>query len=165
MTITSAALDRVPEQVRPILIKNRVLVKFGLTGGLCYVVTVAINFALKLTVMEHKPVTALLVATAVATLLSYALQRGWAFRVKAKRRSPAEFPLFVLINGISTGINAVPLYVARYFFDLKYPVVGRGVQEVSDFVSGMILGTALAMLFRYWAYRRFVFNEAKAPAA
>jgi len=157
MTITSAALERVPERVRPMLIRNRVLVKFGLSGGLCFAVTAAINFALKLTVLENKPVTALLIATAVATVLSYLLQRGWAFRAAGQRQAAGEFAVFVLVNAASMGVNAVPLYVARYFFDLEYPVVGRGVQEVSDFVSGMILGTLLAMLFRWWGYRRFVF--------
>ncbi|MBO2450218.1 GtrA family protein [Actinomadura barringtoniae] len=156
MTITSAALERVPERVRPMLIRNRVLVKFGLSGGICFVVTAAINFALKLTVLENKPVTALLIATAFATVLSYILQRGWAFRAAGERWA-GEFAVFVLVNVLSMGVNAVPLYFARYFFNLEYPEVGRGVQEVSDFVSGMIIGTLLAMLFRWWGYRRFVF--------
>ncbi|WP_242903151.1 GtrA family protein [Actinomadura terrae] len=158
MTIANAVLEKMPEQVRPILIKRRVLLKFGITGGLCYVVTTIIYYALKLTLLENKPVTALLVATAVATVLSYILQRQWAFRVTGSRRRFGEFLLFVLINAISMGINAIPLYAARYWFGLEQPHVSQQVQEVSDFLSGMILGTLLAMLFRWWAYRRFVFG-------
>ncbi|GAA1544330.1 GtrA family protein [Actinomadura kijaniata] len=156
-TAAQAVLDKVPEPVRPILVKNRVLVKFGLTGGLCFVVTMAINYALKFTVLEHKPVTAFLIATAFATVLSYLMQRRWAFRVKTERRR-GEFSVFVLVNAVSMGINAVPLWISRYVLGLEHPAVGHLVQELADFVSSMLLGTLLAMLFRWWAYRRFVFS-------
>ncbi|MBT2210580.1 GtrA family protein [Actinomadura sp. NEAU-AAG7] len=159
MTIASAVLERIPEQVRPIIIRQRVLLKFGMTGGLCYAVTTAIYYALKFTLLQSKPVTALLVATAAATALSYVLQRRWAFRVTNGRRRSSEILLFVLINAISMGINAIPLYAARYWFGLAEPHVSQRVQEFSDFFSGMIIGTLLAMLFRWWAYRSFVFSS------
>ena len=42
--------------------------------------------------------------------------------------------------------------------------IGRGAtpftQEVADFVSAQIIGTAVAMVFRWWAFRRFVFPHA-----
>jgi hypothetical protein len=31
------------------------------------------------------------------------------------------------------------------------------VQELADFASGMIIGTLIAMGFRLWAFKRFVF--------
>jgi hypothetical protein len=36
------------------------------------------------------------------------------------------------------------------------------VQEVSDFFAGMILGTLLAMVFRLWAFKKWVFPQAGA---
>jgi hypothetical protein len=65
--------------------------------------------------------------------------------------------LFFAINGIATVINALPLWIARYVLDLSEPEVSRLVQEVSDLLSGIIAGTALAMAFRLWAHRRWVF--------
>jgi hypothetical protein len=40
------------------------------------------------------------------------------------------------------------------------PYVSRTSQEIADFVSGPIVGTAVAMVFRYWALNRFVFPKA-----
>jgi putative flippase GtrA len=121
-------------------------------------VTVAINYALKLTVLSTKPVTALTTATIVATALSYALNRRWAFRARGgRRRRRHEAFLFFLINAAAVGVNDVPLWVARYLFDLRVPEVSRLVQEMSDFTSGIVIGTLLAMAFRLWAYRTWVF--------
>jgi hypothetical protein len=33
------------------------------------------------------------------------------------------------------------------------------VQAVANFVSGQILGVLLAMAFRFWAFRRYVFPD------
>ncbi|WP_067503974.1 GtrA family protein [Actinoplanes sp. TFC3] len=40
----------------------------------------AVNYALKLTALHEKPVTALVFATVVSTILSYVLNREWSFR-------------------------------------------------------------------------------------
>jgi hypothetical protein len=36
------------------------------------------------------------------------------------------------------------------------------VQEVADFTSGIIIGTLLAMVFRLWAFKKWVFPQADA---
>jgi hypothetical protein len=62
----------------------------------------------------------------------------------------------------------LPLGISRYVLLLRVPEVSRPVQEIADFVSGMVLGTAVAMIFRLWAFKRFVFPHAEArprPAA
>jgi putative flippase GtrA len=124
-------------------------------------------------VLSARPVTALTIATIAATLLSYALNRRWAFRARGGRRRHHEAILFFLINAAAIGVNDVPLWVARYLLDLRVPEVSRLVQEVSDFASGMVAGTLLAMAFRLWAYRTWVFphqrvrlvpGEARSPA-
>jgi hypothetical protein len=56
----------------------------------------------------------------------------------------------------------IPLWVSRYVFLLRVPDVSRPVQEIADFVSGMLLGTLIAMCFRLWAFKRFVFPHAQA---
>ena len=33
------------------------------------------------------------------------------------------------------------------------------IQEVADFVSANVIGTLLAMVFRWWAFRRYVFPD------
>ncbi|MFD8594076.1 GtrA family protein [Kitasatospora sp. NPDC059646] len=153
---TQRALTAVPERYRPFLVKHRKLVKFLVVGGTCFVLTMLINFALKMTVFEAKPVVALTVATVIATAVSYVLNRQWSFRAAGKQR---EAVLFVVVSALAVGVNDLPLVASRYLFDLREPDVSHFTQEVADFVSGMIIGTLVAMVFRYWAMNRFVFTR------
>ncbi|MFF1870352.1 GtrA family protein [Kitasatospora herbaricolor] len=160
---TQRALARVPARLRPVLVKHRKLVKFLLVGSTCFVLTVVVNLSLKLTVLQHKPVVALTVATVIATAVSYVLNRQWSFRANGKQR---EAVLFFVVSAVAVLVNDVPLIVSRYVLDLRRPDVSSFTQEAADFLSGMVVGTLLAMVFRYWAMQRWVFvNLAENPAA
>jgi putative flippase GtrA len=139
------------------MLKRREEVKFVLVGGFCYLVTTAIYYTLKLTILERKPVTALIIATVIASVVSYLLNREWSFRTRGGRRRHHEASLFFLFSAVAVGLTAAPQYVSRYFLHLQTPYVSRPVQELADFVSGLIIGTLLGMVFRLWAFRRWVF--------
>ncbi|MFB7127594.1 GtrA family protein [Kitasatospora sp. NPDC056273] len=162
---TQRALARVPERLRPFLVRHRRLVKFLLVGSGCFALTTVIDFELKFTVLEHKPVVALTVATVIGTVVSYVLNRRWAFRALRADGRRREVLVFVLVSAVAIAVNDVPLAVSRYLLDLREPYVDPLRQEVADFLSGMVVGTFVAMLFRYWAIRRWVFPPAgTAPA-
>src|SRR5256885_15016192 len=108
MALIEPALNRVPEPLRSVLFKHRELLKFGVVGGICFVVTVAVNYALKLTILAAKPVTALVFAVVIATIVSYILNREWAFRTRGGRERHHEAALFFLISGIGVGLNSLP---------------------------------------------------------
>ena len=137
------------------------MLKFLIVGGTCFLVTIAVNYALKLTILSNKPVTALTVATIVTTVLSYILNREWAFRTRGGRERRHEAALFFAVNAIAIGVNDVPLLIGRYVFDLRVPDVSLIVQEISDFGFGIVAGTLAAMAFRFWAYRKWVFPHPK----
>jgi putative flippase GtrA len=151
----------VPDRLRPLLVQHRKLVKFLLVGGFCFLLTMAVNFGLKLTVLQSKPVVSLTVATTLATVVSYVLNRQWSFRTNGRQR---EAILFFVVSGLAVLVNDAPLIVSRYVFDLREPDVSHLGQEVADFLSGMIVGTLLAMVFRYWAMKRWVFVAGTRPA-
>jgi len=136
--------------------------KFLVVGGVCFVATTSINYALKLTVLRDKPVTALALATIVSTILSYVLNREWSFRTRGGRERHHEAALFFSVSAAGIVLNSIPLYVSRYVFLLSVPDVSRPVQEIADFVSGIIIGTLIAMCFRLWAFKRFVFPHTQA---
>ncbi|MGK4582955.1 GtrA family protein [Kitasatospora sp. HPMI-4] len=159
---TQRALALVPARLRPLLLRHRRLVKFLLVGGTCFLLTTAVNFGLKLTVLHAKPVAALTVATVIATVVSYVLNRQWSFRTNGRHR---EAVLFFVVSGVAILVNDAPLAFSRYVLDLREPDVSAFTQEVADFLSGMIVGTLLAMVFRYWAMKRWVFRTEPAPAA
>ena len=159
--IVRAVLGLLPAPVRERLLKHRETLKFLVVGGTCFVVAVAINYALKLTILGEKPVTAFTIANIVATVLSYVLNREWAFRARGGRERRHEAALFFAVNAVAVGLNEVPLLISRYVFDLRMPDVSRLVQEISDFGAGIVAGTLIAMTFRLWAYRKWVFPRSK----
>lgn len=162
MAVVETVLARLPEPVRAALAKHRELLRFAVVGGVCFVVTNAVNYALKLTVLTGNPVTALAIAVIIATIVSYVLNREWSFNTRGGRERPHEAALFFLISGIGVAINSAPLAASRYVFHLRVPEVSRLTQELADFASGIVIGTLLAMVFRWWAFKKWVFPQADA---
>ncbi|ALG13632.1 GtrA family protein [Kibdelosporangium phytohabitans] len=162
MSIVESVLAQVPEPLRSILIKHRELLKFAIVGGTTFVIDNGLWFLMKLTVLESKPITAKAIAIIIATIVSYVLNREWSFRTRGGRERHHEAALFFLISGGGVAINLVPPYVSRYVLDLQVPHVERWVQEVADFMSGSVVGMLLAMFFRFWGFRRWVFPQANA---
>ena len=119
--------------------------KFLVVGGTCFVVTTAVNYALKLTVLTGKSVTALGLATVLGTILSYVLNREWSFRTRGGRERHHEAALFFAVSAVGVVLTVLPLYASRYVLLLR-----------------LTSGTALAMVFRLWAFKRFVFPHAQA---
>lgn len=159
MTAIEAMLHYVPQPLRSVLIKHREMLKFAIVGGTTFVVDNGVWYLLKFTVLTEKPTTAKAIAILVATIVSYILNREWSFRTRGGRETHHEAALFFVVSGIALGVNLIPLAVSRYVLDLETPYVARWVQEVADFVSGSIIGMLMAMLFRFWAMRRFVFPD------
>ncbi len=142
--------------------RHRELVKFAVVGGVCFVLTNLVNYGLKFTVLSAKPVVALGTAVLISTVVSYVLSREWSFRTRGGRERSHEAALFFLISGIGIGINALPLAVSRWVLHLEVPYVGLFTQEAADFVSGIILGTLITTVFRWWAFTRWVFPRSDA---
>jgi putative flippase GtrA len=158
--VVATTLNMLPSPIRERLSRHAELVKFALVGGSSFIIDTAIFIGLKSTVLESKPVTAKVISTLVATIYNYVLSRQWSFRTRGGRRGHHEAMLFFLVSGIGIAVTSIPLWLSRYGFHLETPQVSRVTQEVADFVSAQIVGTLLAMAFRWWAFRRFVFPHA-----
>jgi putative flippase GtrA len=91
--------------------------------------------------------------------VSYVLSREWSFRTRGGRERHHEAALFFLISGLGVGVNSLPLAVSRYVLRLQAPHVSVVTQEVADYVSGIILGTLITTLFRWWAFKKWVFPQ------
>jgi putative flippase GtrA len=157
VSLVKSTLRYIPEPLRSLLIKHRELLKFAVVGGICFLITTIVNYGLKWTILVDKPVTALVIAVIVATIASYILNREWSFRTRGGRERHHEAALFFLISGIGVVLNSVPEYISRYWLQLQVPHVSLLVQEIADFTSGMIIGTLVAMVFRWWAFKKWVF--------
>ncbi|MGW7534604.1 GtrA family protein [Amycolatopsis sp. NPDC054798] len=159
MTVVETVLARTPEPLRSVLVKHRELLKFAIVGGTTFLVDNGVWYLLKLSVLESKPTTAKAIAIIVATIVSYVLNREWSFRTRGGRERAHEATLFFLISGVAVVVNLIPLLISRYWLHLEVPHVSRFVQEVADFASGSIIGMLLAMVFRFWGFKRWVFPD------
>ncbi len=129
------------------------IAKFVVIGGLCFVLDLAVANALHF-LAGTGPTLAKSLSTLVATAASYGGNRAWSFghRVDHEASQHRDVAVFTLINLLGLVITLVPVDVVHY---------ALGLTSATAFNVSSVLGTAVATVFRFWAYRRFVFT---APA-
>ncbi|MFJ5063014.1 GtrA family protein [Streptomyces nigra] len=130
--------------------------KFGVVGALAFVVD---NGGYNLLVfglpggaqggpMNTYPVLASVLATAAAALFSWIGNRYWTYRHQHRERLTLELVLFLVANGVGLVITAGTVYASRHLLGLDSPLSDN---------TARIMGWVLATLFRFYAYRRYVF--------
>lgn len=160
--VANTVLARLPGPLQARVLKHRELLKFAVVGGTAFLVDNTVFYGLKLTILEPKPVTAKVIAVLVATIVSYVLNREWSFRTRGGRERHHEAALFFLISGVGLVLSSVPLWISRYVLLLETPDVSLVTQEIADFMSAQVIGTLIAMVFRFWAFRKWVFPDEEA---
>ena len=100
-------------------------------------------------VLEDKPLTAKTISAVVATIFAYQVNREWTWKNRQRRGWVREYSLYFLLNAIGLGITLIPLAMSRYALNLE--------SALADNISANIIGVGLGTLFRFWAYRRWVF--------
>jgi putative flippase GtrA len=133
------------------------LAKFGVVGAVAYLVDFITFNALRSGALSEKPLTAKLISTVLATTVAYFGNRQWTFRHRERQGMRKEYSLFFGFNAVGLAIALGCLGISHYLLDLTSPL--------ADNVSANLIGMALGTVFRFWAYRRFVFVQAERPAA
>lgn len=129
----------------------REVAKFGVVGAAAFVVDSGIFLWLMSGPMEGSNVKSKVVASTVATVFSYIANRFWTFRHRRQSNLMREFVLFAVMNVIGMGIAAACVFVAQY---------GLGVTSTTGiFIAGSVVGLILGTIFRFFAYRFWVFTE------
>ncbi|MFD7046363.1 GtrA family protein, partial [Rhodococcus jostii] len=114
-----------------VFVRNAELLKFLTVGSVAFVTTAVLFFGLKWTILYDKPVTANVAAVLLATVLSYVLNREWAFTARGGQERRHEAVLFFIVAGVGLVINQLPLAVSRYIFGLQTPHVSLIVENVA----------------------------------
>lgn len=133
----------------------REMVKFGAVGAMAFVVDTATFNLLRFGLggggpLEHKPLTAKVIATALASMVAWLGNRFWTFRHRRRASARRELALFLVYNVLGLLISLTCLGFSHYVLNLRSPL--------ADNISANGIGLVLGTLFRFWAYRRFVFN-------
>lgn len=137
--------------------------KFGTVGLMALVVDVGLFNLLRFAgpdgegVLFDKPLTAKLLSVIVAITFSYYANRAWTYGDRARTGFGREYLLFLVVNGIATAIALATLWTSHYALGLTSPL--------ADNISANVVGLALGTLFRFWAYRTYVFPESPSVEA
>ncbi|MFT4085784.1 MAG: GtrA family protein [Gordonia sp. (in: high G+C Gram-positive bacteria)] len=158
MPTIDGLISALPEPLHRLAIKHAELIKFAVVGGTTFVVDAAIYYPLAFTVLEAKPVIARIISGVIATILSYILNREWAFKNRGGRERHHEAMLFFGISAVAVLLTAAPLWLGNNVFDMRHNLDGLDL-AILDFFLAFILGNLLGMAFRFWALRRFAFPE------
>jgi putative flippase GtrA len=120
---------------------------FGAIGAGNTLLYMAITWAL----LSIGAVKASIIATIVTTTLAYIANRYWTYRHHTRSALRREYTLFFGFNLVGMIIQSGAVGIGKY---------GFGLTEERDaimFMGVTMLGIAVATVFRFWAYRTFVF--------
>lgn len=137
----------------------REAIKFGAVGAIAFVLDTG-GFNLLTTNLwpgagappldGHEKIAKILSAS-VAILWAWLGNRYWTFRHRRQATPARELMLFVVMNLVGLVISVSCLAISHDLLGFTSPL--------ADNISGNLIGIGLGTLFRFWAYRRFVFNE------
>lgn len=131
-------------------------------GGVAFLVDALTYNALVFWVTGHgplfdQPIWAKIIAIVVASVVTYIGNRYWTFSDRHLPHSWSRYALFVIFNLVAIGLQLGCLAFSRYVLGLD--------SVLADNISGTFIGQALATVFRYLTYDRFVFREgSRSPA-
>lgn len=129
----------------------REIMKFGAVGGVAYIIDSSIFLLLREGALSHKTLTAGIIASLIATIFSWVANRYWTFRHRRRAAVLRELFLFGVMNAIGIGISTFCLFVSHY-------VLGYQTTQ-ADFIAKNVIGLVLGTIFRFLAYRYWVFTE------
>lgn len=101
--------------------------------------------------LNQRPLTSYLLANCVGMLISFWGSRRFAFRHRRPSGPGGGAVKFFAVNLTSFVIPISCLWVSRNLLEWD--------SAVADNVAGNVVGAALGMVFRFWAFRRFVFKK------
>lgn len=131
--------------------------KFLTVGGLGYIVDVGLSNLLAYglgsfpALLEGSPIKAKIVSTIVAMAVVWLGNRLWTYGDRATGSDMRGIMLFIAVNMVGLVISVIPLGLTWYLLDMR--------DQFTYNISTNVIGIGLAMLFRFYAYRTWVFKD------
>src|SRR3954452_17769986 len=137
----------------------REMLKFGAVGAIAFVVDVGLFNLLTTDLwvgsgggpLDGHEKIAKVISASVATVVAWLGNRYWSFRHRRQSSRSREFLTFLFMNVVGTVIAVLCLAVSHDVFGFT--------SHLADNLSGNVIGIGLGTLFRFWAYRTFVFTQ------
>jgi putative flippase GtrA len=132
------------------------IAKFGVVGAFAFVLTIGLSNGFHFGA-HLGPLTSFSLATAIAAVASYFANRHWTWRHKDATGFRRELPLFLLLSLIGLAISDIPVGVSEYVLGFHSPLAYN--------ISSTLIGTMLGTIWRFWAFRHWVFLDVDDPTA
>ncbi len=129
--------------------------KFGVVGAVGFVVSLGGADVLHFDLNAGK-YKAVIIATVLATIVTFVGNRWWAFRHRERSGVGQETVLFFVFNGVGLLIQ---LACVGLVVDLG------GLQGKLWYNLANLTGIGLGTLFRFWSYRKWVWKAGAGPVA
>jgi putative flippase GtrA len=126
----------------------REVAKFGVIGAVAFLIDFGGFNLLFYGPLAGHLTTSKIISGVAATAFAWMGNRVWTFRHRRSRPAHHEAMLFFVVNGIGLVISTLWLNFTHDVLDLT----SRGAVNLNT-----IIGIGLATIFRFWAYRQFVF--------
>ena len=138
------------------------IARFGLVGGLGFLVDLGVFNLLRATVfhpdaVEAGPILAKAASTVVAIAVNWVGNRYWTFGADRTARRGREALEFLAVSLVGMAIGLGCLYVSHYVLGLTSPL--------ADNVSANVIGLGLGSAVRFVLYRQWVYSPARRHAA
>lgn len=136
--------------------------KFLTVGGLGYTVDVGLSNLLAYgfgpipALLEGSPIKSKIISTILSMIVVWMGNKLWTYGDRTTNSNMRGIVLFIAVNLVGMIITVIPLGVTWYLLDMR--------DQLTYNISTNVIGIGLAMIFRFYAYRTWVFKD-QAPNA
>jgi putative flippase GtrA len=125
------------------------ILKFCVIGGLGTVIDLG-GAALLHSKYHAEPLAAKAISVTLATIFTYLGSRFWTFKERENQSVRREAVLFFVLNVVGLLIAEAVIGLVTYIMGLRGPL---------EYNAASFIGTGLGTIFRFWAYRKWVFLD------
>jgi putative flippase GtrA len=131
------------------------LLKFGVVGGIGSIIDLG-GTAILHSEYHVGPLAAKAVAVTAATVVTYLGSRFWTFKERENHSARREAVLFIVLNVIGLVIAEAVIGFVTYVLAMHGKL---------EYNAASVIGTGLGTVFRFYAYRKWVFTAPAQEAA
>ena len=135
------------------------VIRFALTGGICFVVELAILILLKGR-FGVDTLIATPIAFLISVILNYLLCVVWVFR-GAKNQGAGAKAGFLITSVIGLGLNELLMLVFRLTLGEDAVIMMFRGREINMYVLNKCLATLIVMIWNYFSKRAVLYRRVK----
>ena len=135
------------------------VIRFALTGGVCFLVELAVLILLK-GQLGIDTLIATPIAFLVSVILNYILCVVWVFRGTKNRGAGAKAG-FLVTSLIGLGLNELLMLLFRVTLGEDAVILTLGGREISMYVLNKCLATLIVMIWNYFSKRAVLYRKEK----